>query len=130
MNKTNSKPIFFISEKIKVIHGNYGLQIIAIDDIKKNEIIERSPTIIIPDNEFKHKGVLGDYVFTHLEMNLSSLGLGYLSLYNHSHTPNASYEYSYMNDKKFKNRTIITVIANKKICKSEQIMINYGYDVN
>ena len=91
-------------------------------DIKKGEVIEICPVLVVPKKETKHldKTILSDYVF--LWGNDDKEGavvFGYGSMYNHSYKPNAEYKADY-NDETF------TVYALKKIPAGKEIFINYN----
>ncbi|MFC0275035.1 SET domain-containing protein [Metabacillus herbersteinensis] len=102
----------------------YGRGAFAICDIKKGEIIEASPVIVIPKEEVEHlnKTILSDYWFYWGEEE-RAIALGYGSIFNHSYTPNASF-YCYL-----PNLTIY-FYAIRDIKNGEEITTNYNGDPN
>lgn len=98
-----------------------GLGVFADEDIKKGEIIEKAPLLLMSMKEFEHiiKTKLYYYFFEYTNKHFA-IALGYGSLYNHSYTPNARYLYNYKN-KHFK------IIAISNIKKGEEILFNYNY---
>lgn len=99
--------------------GKMGRGVFAGKDFKERECIEKCPVIIIPGfQEEKWRGnVLEEYAFG-FEGN-AALALGYGSLYNHSETPNATYE--------FRDGHVL-IRASHLIKKGEQIFIDYGWN--
>ncbi len=99
----------------------YGRGIFAIRNIKKGELIEIAPVLVIPKKEWKlmRKSILSNYVFWWKKAK--AIALGYGSLYNHSYTPNARYITNMENQS-------IDFYARKDIRKGEEIMINYNGD--
>lgn len=101
-----------------------GSGVFAKKDFKKGTIIEVSPLILIPIDEFDliKKTKLYYYYFEYSNSHFA-IALGYGSLYNHSYTPNARYLYDYTNKK-------IIYKAIKNIKKNDEIFINYNYYPN
>lgn len=95
----------------------------AITDIKKGEIIEASPVLIIPKSQQKliDRTFVFNYYFYWGPKNQPALALGYGSLYNHSYAPNARYDH----DEKQK---VMIFRAIKDIRKGEEIRTNYNGD--
>ncbi|WP_342506588.1 SET domain-containing protein [Sporosarcina sp. FSL K6-2383] len=106
--------------------GKYGRGIYATRDIKTGEIIEVSPVLISHKNEWKYlqKTILFDYCFTwgnnyeHI-----AIALGYGSLYNHSYTPNATFDNNTDN-------LSIDFYALDDIKMGDEITINYNEHAN
>ena len=73
--------------------GKYGRGIFASRDIKKDELIEVSPVIVSPKDEWKYlkKTVLFYYCF-HWGKKDTAIALGYGALFNHSYTPNIRFK--------------------------------------
>ncbi len=95
-----------------------GRGVFAKEDIKKDELIETAPYIIIGDSDAS--GELLNYEFGHEEgKNLFCLGYG--SMYNHSSKPNIEYRYSTN-----KLPKCLDFIARKNIKKDEELFIGYG----
>ena len=89
--------------------------------IKKGEVIEVCPVIVLPLKERKalDKSFLFNYYFYWGRKNQPALALGYGSLYNHSYQPNAEY------DQKLKERVIVFK-ALADIPKNKEITVNYN----
>lgn len=98
-----------------------GLGVFAEEDIKKGELIEKAPLLLLSMKEFEHikKTKLYYYFFEYTNKHFA-IALGYGSLYNHSYTPNARYLYNYK-EKHFK------IMAICDIKKGEEILFNYNY---
>lgn len=88
------------------------------DDIKKAEIIEIAPILVLEFSDFIETrwNLLFEYYFWLDDFVV--LALGYGSMYNHSKKPNAKY----MID--LKQKTIM-ITALRKIRKDEEIYFNY-----
>lgn len=99
----------------------YGRGIYATRNIKRGELIESVPLIIIPKTEWDHmrKSILLNYVFRWGEDK--ALALGYGSLYNHSYSPNARYYQNHENQS-------IDFYARRYIHEGEEILVNYNGD--
>jgi len=97
-----------------------GWGVFAAKDIKKGEIIEICPVILLPLKELGQikKTKLYFYYFEYDEKNIA-IFLGYGSLYNHSFSPNARYLF------KPKNKTV-EFKAIKNIKRNTEIMVNYN----
>lgn len=98
--------------------------IIATRDIKKNEVIERCPVILlnIKQEEALKQTVLRKYYFEWNKLH-HAIVLGYGALINHSYTPNARYIHDYDN-------MYLVFKAFKNIKKNEEITVNYNYYPN
>lgn len=75
-----------------------GRGVFTYSDIPEGSILEICPVIVIPKEQFKqiHTSVLHDYYFLWGETEEQcAIALGYGSLYNHSHEPNAKYLVDY-----------------------------------
>lgn len=98
--------------------------IIASQDIKSGEIIEKCPVILVPKKEWPAlmNTVLKKYYY---EWNSThhAIVLGYGSLINHSYEPNAKYVFD------FKNKFLVYK-AIKAIASGEEITVNYNWDPN
>jgi SET domain-containing protein len=98
-----------------------GRGVFARRPIKKGEVIESVPVLLIPA-EAVVDGVnnkwLGKYYYWWDDKRLA-VSLGYGSLYNHSYKPNATYEHGHAS---------ITYRALRNIPKGEEICINYNWD--
>lgn len=118
------------SDKIYIdnsIINNAGRGIFAKKDIKKDEIIEKCPVVIISENEVPHlrKTKLVNYYFMwgvspEKENHKAAICLGFGSIYNHAYSPNATYI-------KRIDQDLIEFIAIKDIKENEEITVNYNY---
>lgn len=97
---------------------NSGRGVFAAKNIKKGEIIEVAPILVLEFSDFVDTrwNLLFEYYFW--MDNFVVLALGYGSLYNHSKVPNSEYKI----DRKEK---IITFTALKNIRKNSEICFNY-----
>ena len=99
-----------------------GRGVYAKRDIKKNEIIEKCPIIEIPKDDIANlrESILVTYFFYFGKTRQrQALALGFGSIYNHSHKPNAKYVIRQAEKR-------INFIALTDIKKDEEIMINYS----
>ncbi|QTD42961.1 SET domain-containing protein [Sporosarcina sp. Te-1] len=102
----------------------YGRGVFAARDIKEGELIEVSPVLISPKEEWKYlrKTVLFDYCFTWGEdYEQTAIALGYGSLFNHSYQPNTMF----INNS---DQDTIDFYAIRNIEEGEEITINYNED--
>jgi len=99
-----------------------GRGVFATKKIKKGEVIECAPVLVIPEAEWKliKKTILYHYVFTWSdEPEDIALALGFGSFYNHSYTPNANFDTKVEED-------VIEFVAARDIAPDEEITINYN----
>jgi len=92
MNLVLSSKIYLSNSKIK----NAGRGIFAAQNIKKDEVIEICPIILIEEKEVSNlrKTELHNYYFMWGDdktNHKAAICLGFGSLYNHSYSPNATY---------------------------------------
>lgn len=108
--------------------GRGGRGVFALRDIPAGMVIERAPVILIP-----YEQVFGDspgvreasariswYVFGWdgvTKRRYVALALGYGSIYNHAHAPNARYEPE--------PPDVLRFVATRDIAAGEEITINY-----
>lgn len=98
------------------VGGKLGRGVFTNKVFYQGEIIEKAPYITDTDDNFT--GLIRDYIFNKdLDKNLSSVGFGYSSIYNHSDTPNATWKI--MDD-------YILITALKPIQINDEILISYG----
>ena len=105
---------------------NKGKGVFTTEKLKADTIIEISPVLVFPkkDVEDVEKTILFNYLFEWgKQRKKRALGLGYISLYNHSYAANCDYEMDF----DFNTMTITTV---KDIEKGEELFINYNADPN
>lgn len=105
--------------KSKIPHSGRG--VFANQDIKKGEIIEKSPIIVIPKSDMSNlnESILTTYFF-YFGKNKEKLAvvLGFGSLYNHSYKPNMTYEIK-------EKEKVVNFIAIKDIRRNEEITFDY-----
>src|SRR5437867_4191340 len=99
-----------------------GRGVFARRSILKGELIERSPVIVVPREQWAivEATVLSNYVFDMGENEEdAAVALGYVSIYNHSYSPNAELT-ECLDD------AIIEVSALRDIGAGEEILVNYN----
>lgn len=99
-----------------------GRGVHALRAFAAGECIERAPVIVLAARELDaiRSTLLGRYYFEWGEDDESgALALGYGSLYNHSYTPNATYEFR-------EELMAIDFLALREIGPGEEITINYN----
>lgn len=103
--------------------GKKGRGMFAIAGISKGTVIEQSPYIHIPLEDFEdiEQTTLHRYWF-HVNSRACAIGLGHTSLYNHSKKPNAEWFIS-------PRTKTIKIKALRDIRKNQEITIDYGYEV-
>ena|SRR3989338_6031497 len=118
MTKIISSPKIEVS-KSRIIKAGRGC--FARSLIKKGEVIEECPVLVLPRKDYvtAKKMSLRDYYFLWRKVTCV-ICLGFGSLYNHSYEPNATYK------KNIKQQTI-KFVAIKDIMKGEEITVNYNY---
>jgi uncharacterized protein len=90
----------------------------------KGELIERAPVIPINEKQwpFAQKTILSDYAFDWGEHDeQAAIALGYVSIYNHSYSPNAQLE-------ELLDELMMEVVAIRDIPPGEEVTINYNGD--
>lgn len=103
-----------------------GKGVFTTEIIKTKTIIEISPVLVFPKKDVKNveKTLLYSYVFEWgTKLKRRALGLGYISLYNHSYDANCEYEMDF-------DFNTISVIAVRDIKKGEELFINYNAEPN
>ena len=116
---TIKPPSKTLVSKSKISRAGRG--VFARSPIKKGELIEECPVLVLPRKDYitAKKMLLRDYYFL-WGTTTCVICLGFGSLYNHSYEPNATYK------KNIKQRTI-RFSAIKDIKKGEEITVNYNY---
>ena len=101
--------------------ANRGRGVFTTEPIAANTIIEIAPVIVVSaiEREKLEQTLLYDYIFEWgADGKMAAVALGYISIYNHSNTPNCSYEMD------FEHQTItITTLQNVEV--GEELFINY-----
>jgi len=101
---------------------NMGWGVFSERNFKPGEIIEICPCYALSPEEIEDISPtnLEDWFYEWGEhQEGTALVMGYGMIYNHSDTPNASYEFDFTNQ-------IVTIRCLKDINKNEQIFINYN----
>ena len=109
--------------RMGVVEG-HGRGMFACRRFLKGELIERAPIVAIDEKKWPNaaKTILSDYAFDWGEKDEhAAIALGYISIYNHSYSPNAQLE-------QMLDELMMEIIAIKDIEAGEQIMINYNGD--
>jgi SET domain-containing protein len=102
----------------------YGRGMFAGRNFLKGELIERAPVVVINQKQWPaaEKTILSDYAFDWGEKDEhAAIAFGYISIYNHSYSPNAQLE-------QMLDELMMEIIAIKDIQEGEQITINYNGD--
>ncbi|MFJ7745363.1 SET domain-containing protein [Peribacillus sp. NPDC097295] len=104
--------------------GEFNRGVFAKRDIKKGELLHEAPVIAYPNEEHVHieKTLLADYAFEY-GINHTCLLLGYGMLFNHSYTPNATYDINF-------DQHTFDFFAYTDIKAGEEITINYNGEVD
>ena len=116
MEDPNSKNVYVLKSRKR------GRGVFARRKIIRGELIERSPVIVIPGGQWSSmdESVLSNYVFDWGEKEEhAAVALGYVSIYNHSYTPNAELT-ECLDD------AVIEVSALRDISPDEEIFVNYN----
>jgi uncharacterized protein len=106
--------------------GKKGRGIYTSKNIPADTVIEISPVIVLSPKERKSIEAthLYNYIFEWGETHKSgALGLGYISLYNHSYESNCDYEMDYEN-------MLMTIKTVKPVKKGSELCVNYNADPN
>ena len=98
-----------------------GRGIFARQPIRKNELIEECPVLVVPRKDYPilKKTILRNYYFMWGKITCG-ICLGFGSLYNHSYTPNATFKQDIKNH-------VVRFVAIKDIKKCEEVTVNYNY---
>ena len=106
--------------------GSKGRGVFALRDIAVGEEVERAPVVPLKRNTLDaiNQTPLAYYVFLWGESDWEdgeglAVALGYVSLYNHSYTPNSRYHRDYATNE-------IYVLALKPIKAGDEVTFNYN----
>ena len=114
-------PILYIDDC-----GTKGKGVFTYENIAINTVIEIAPVIILSEEDRKivETTKLNNYIFEWgNDNNLAALGMGYMSMYNHSYNANCIYEMDYDEEK-------MIVKTVKNILVGEELTINYNATPN
>lgn len=103
-----------------ISNGDYTRGVFAMAEIKKGQLLHRAPVLAYPNeqHQFIEQTLLEDYAFEY-GTNKSAILLGYGMLFNHSYSPNATYEIN------FEEETF-DFFAYRDIACGDEIFINYN----
>ncbi|GKU80452.1 SET domain-containing protein [Paenibacillus sp. L3-i20] len=106
------------------LSGEFNRGVFATQNISKGTLIHVAPVITYLNEDHEHieKTIIADYSFNY-GANHSAVCLGYGSLFNHSYTPNATFELNFDN-------LSIDFFAHTDITAGEEILINYNGEVD
>lgn len=99
-----------------------GRGVFACVSFGRGEIIEVTPVIVIPAEQWSHiePTVLALYIYNFgPQGEHAAIALGFGSLYNHSYSPNAEYVKSW-------EERLIRFIALRDIAAGEEVTVNYN----
>jgi uncharacterized protein len=102
--------------------GNRGRGVYTSKNIPAGTVIEISPVIVLSSRErmVVEETKLFDYIFEWGKSNKQgALGLGYVSLYNHSYDANCDYDMDYDN-------LLMTIRTVKAVKKGTELCVNYN----
>lgn len=117
MTKRHFKP----TEKVAIRPSpQKGRGVFATRAIRRGEIIETAPVLLVPDDEGDDllSSFLGHYMFQTDDGRHYAIGLGLTSLINHAERANAEF---------YVNRERITIKATRSIAAGDEVTINYGW---
>jgi len=99
-----------------------GRGVFASEPIEAHTILEISPVLVfsMTDRKKAEETLLYNYIFEWGEGHeMGALGLGYISIYNHSYQPNCTYLMDFENE-------LITITALHDIAAGDELFINYN----
>lgn len=102
--------------------GNKGRGVYSSKNIAAGTIIEISPVIVLSSKERKtiEQTKLYNYIFEWgISNRQGAIGLGYVSLYNHSYDANCDYDMDYDN-------LLMTIRTVKAVKKGTELCVNYN----
>ncbi len=102
--------------------GKRGRGVFAVKHFQSDDLIERAPLVVINarDVEVMEETGVSGYWYDY-GGGKRAIGLGYTSLYNHSHRPNAVYTVRDEPD-------VIVIVALREIKPGTEIKVNYNGD--
>ncbi|MDV2685986.1 SET domain-containing protein [Alkalihalophilus sp. As8PL] len=107
-----------------ISEGEFNRGVFATEDIPKGTLIHEAPVVPYPNVEhiLIQETALADYVYEYGK-NHSAVVLGYGMLFNHSFTPNATYDINF-------DQHTFDYYAYRDIKAGEEIFINYNGEVD
>ncbi len=103
---------------VKQSNLNIGYGVFTSSFIPKNTVIEHSYGLIL--KPIDRKGIIANYDF-YIDEKTSILGLGYISIYNHSNNPNLEYDIDI-------NKQTITLKTTKNVYPNQELFVSYCDD--
>ena len=106
--------------------GEGGLGVFTATAFEVGTIVEISPVLTLTKEERKivEATKLYNYIFAWgTDEEAAAVGLGYISMYNHSYHSNCEYEMDY-------DAGTMTIKTVKPIAKGEELFINYNGDAD
>lgn len=110
-------PILFIASS-----GKKGKGVYTASPIPANTTIEISPVLVFTEKDrgLIETTLLYNYIFEWgNDCKQGALGMGYISMYNHSYNANCVYEMDY-------DECVMTISTVKDIAAGEELFINYN----
>ncbi|MFY7965883.1 MAG: SET domain-containing protein [Chitinophagaceae bacterium] len=104
------------------VSPNRGRGVFTSEKIAANTVVEISPVLVFPVKEVPdaEKTLLFNYFFEWgTKKKKRALGMGYISMYNHSYNSNCDYEMDY-------DYETIKITTVKDIEAGEELFINYN----
>jgi SET domain-containing protein len=97
-----------------------GRGVFATRNLKRGTIIENAPVILVPRAESidAQMSFLNRYLFQTENRRACVIGLGWVSMINHSDKPNCNF---------FANSVMLTIKTTRGIKKGEELYIDYGW---
>jgi SET domain-containing protein len=99
-----------------------GRGVFATESIEPETVIEISPVLVLSktDRTKAEETMLYNYIFEWGEnYELGALGMGYISIYNHSYQSNCIYEMDFEHE-------LMIIKTLRKIAAGEELFINYN----
>jgi uncharacterized protein len=110
-------PILYINPTLQKGRG-----VFTAENIPANTLVEIAPVLVLSksDRLIAEKTILHDYIFEWGEDSQQAcIGLGYVSIYNHSIAYNCSYQMDF-------SACTIAITTIKNIAAGEELYINYN----
>ena len=131
MFKEKQKPGSYFIRDVEIRRSPvHGLGVFATKDLPEHHCVEVSPTIafgrsILKEYMVEHESrhILHDYVFMHKD-GIALVALGWASIYNHNHEPNAFWKYESTGEDTYS----IQIWTRKPIAAGEEVLIKYSPD--
>lgn len=116
------------------VSKKYGREVTADQYIYQNDTIVSCELLVLGESDTKIVNTtdLQFYTFKYNEVQ-DCLVLGHGEIFNHSDTPNAKYELTYITslyEGSYQTRKVMKFTALRDIQRDEQIFIDYTQDVN